>query len=237
VATPVRNHWLMRRVLRIVSVAMVTAGLVLLVDAGLTLAWKEPVSALYVELKQGQARSELDSLTSGFLEGTDLDRTAEAQSSAAKAGIAERLANEFEAEIRNGEGIGTIESPAADFDYVVIEGTDTEALKKGPGRYPDTALPGQGETIGIAGHRTTYGAPFRRIDELGEGDRIAVEMPYGTFEYEFEKSRIVEPTAVGIVRNVGSERLVLTACHPLYSAAERYAVFARLVSIELPSRA
>ena len=217
--------------------AMVTAGLVLLVDAGLTLAWKEPVSALYVELKQGQARSELDSLTSGFLEGTDLDRTAEAQSSAAKARIAKRLANEFEAEIRNGEGIGTIESPAADFDYVVIEGTDTEALKKGPGRYPDTALPGQGETIGIAGHRTTYGAPFRRIDELGEGDRIAVEMPYGTFEYEFEKSRIVEPTAVGIVRNVGSERLVLTACHPLYSAAERYAVFARLVSIELPSRA
>ncbi len=215
--------------------AMVTAGLVLLVDAGLTLAWKEPVSALYVELKQGQARSELDSLTSGFLEGTDLDRTAEAQSSAAKARIAKRLANEFEAEIRNGEGIGTIESPAADFDYVVIEGTDTEALKKGPGRYPDTALPGQGETIGIAGHRTTYGAPFRRIDELGEGDRIAVEMPYGTFEYEFEKSRIVEPTAVGIVRNVGSERLVLTACHPLYSAAERYAVFARLVSIQLPS--
>jgi len=217
-------------------VAMVTAGLVLLVDAGLTLAWKEPVSALYVEFKQGQARSELDSLTSDFLEGTDLGGTAGAQSSAARTRIAERLANEFEAEIRNGEGIGTIEGRAADFDYVVIEGTDTEALEKGPGRYPDTALPGQGETVGIAGHRTTYGAPFRRIDKLGDGDRITVEMPYGTFVYEFEKSRIVEPTAVGIVRDVGSERLVLTACHPLYSAAERYAVFARLVSIELPSR-
>jgi len=216
-------------------VAMVTAGSVLLVDAALTLAWKEPVSAIYAQLQQDQARSELDSLTSGFLEGADLSGTGGARSMAAKARIAKRLANSFEDEIRNGDAIGQVKSEPVGFDYVLIEGTDTASLKKGPGRYPETALPGQGRTIGIAGHRTTYGAPFRKINELGEGDRITLEMPYGTFVYELEKSRIVEPTATGIVRDVGRERLVLTACHPLYSAAERYAVFARLTAIELPS--
>jgi sortase A len=225
----------MRRMLRIVSVAMVTAGLVLLIDAGLTLAWKEPVSAIYAQLQQDQARSELDSLTSGFLEGADLSGTGGARSRAAKERIARRLANAFEDEIRNGEGIGRLESEPVGFDYVMIEGTETAALKKGPGRYPETALPGQGRTIGVAGHRTTYGAPFREINELGEGDRIVLEMPYGTFVYGFEKSRIVDPTETEIVRDVGSERLVLTACHPLYSAAERYAVFARLVAIQLPA--
>ena len=165
--------------LRILSVALITAGLVILIDAGLTLAWKEPVSAIYAQLQQDQARSELDSLTSGFLEGTDLSGTGGARSMAAKARIAKRLANAFEDEIRNGEGIGQIQSEPVGFDYVMIQGTDTAALKKGPGRYPETALPGQGRTIGIAGHRTTYGAPFRKINEIDEGDGSRSRCPTG----------------------------------------------------------
>lgn len=216
----------MQRVLRILSVALVTAGFVILADAAITLAWKEPVSALYSQLQQDQARSELDSLSADFLEGVNLNGADDRR-------VARRLANDFEDELRNGKPIGTIEAPAAGFDYVIIQGTDTSSLQKGPGHYPGTALPGQGRTIGIAGHRTTYGAPFRKINQLETGDRITVEMPYATFVYVVEKSRIVEPTAVEIVRNVGRERLVLTACHPLYSAAQRYAVFGRLAEVNL----
>ena len=93
--------------------------------------------------------------------------------------------------------------------------------------------PGRARSVGIAGHRTTYLAPFRRIEEIRDGDEIVVEMPYATFTYEVEKHEIVAPDAVEIVRNVGYERLVLTACHPLYSAAERYVIFARLADVAL----
>jgi sortase A len=85
--------------------------------------------------------------------------------------------------------------------------------------------------VAIAGHRTTYGAPFRDIDRLDRRDRIAVEMPYGRFTYEVERRRIVKPTAVGVVRGAGYDRLVLSACHPKYSAAKRIVVFARLVGV------
>ena len=83
--------------------------------------------------------------------------------------------------------------------------------------------------MAIAGHRTTYGAPFRKLDELETGDRIEVAMPYGRFVYAVERKRIVPPTATWVTQRVRHDRLVLSACHPLYSAAKRIVVFARLV--------
>ncbi len=112
---------------------------------------------------------------------------------------------------------------------VVVAGTDTSSLRRGPGHYPGTPLPGARGTVAIAGHRTTYGAPFRKLDKLGRGDRVEVQMPYGTFAYEVERRRIVPPTATWVTRRVGYDRLILSACHPLYSAAKRIVVFARLV--------
>ena len=112
-----------------------------------------------------------------------------------------------------------------------MNGTDTSTLQKGPGRYPQTPLPGYGETTGIAGHRTTYLAPLRKINEIEDGDEIRVELPYGAFTYEVEKHEIVKPSDVEIVDPVGYERVVLTACHPLYSAAQRWAVFAKLTDV------
>ena len=116
---------------------------------------------------------------------------------------------------------------------MIVEGTGTGDLKRGPGHYPATPLPGAPGTVGIAGHRTTYGAPFRTIDKLDPGDRIVAEMPYGTFTYRVERTRIVPPTATEVVRRVKYDRLVLTACHPLYSAAQRIVVFAKLERAEL----
>lgn len=224
----------MRRILSILSVALVTAGLVVLADAAITLAWKEPVSAVYSRISQDEAEQQLADLEQGFIADEAIDRIGEIADPVRRA---EQLADRFERKLRPGEGIGRIEAPAAGIDWIVVEGTATADLKKGPGRYPETFLPGQGNTIGIAGHRTTYGAPFRDIDKIENGDEIVLEMPYGSFTYEVTNTRIVEPTDVEIVRTVGRERLVLTACHPLYSAAQRYAVFADLVGIELADRA
>ncbi len=113
-----------------------------------------------------------------------------------------------------------------------VEGTDTDSLRHGPGHYPANPLPGAPGTVAIAGHRTTYGAPFRKLDKLRKRDEIVVTMPYGRFTYEVERTQIVSPEAVEVTRRVSYDRLVLTACHPLYSAKQRIVVFARQVRAE-----
>jgi sortase A len=217
------------RFLRILSTGLITAGVIVLIDVGVTLVWEEPVSSLYAAIQQGRAEAELDDLETSFL----TERSLPDVQGLTDVKAARELANAFADDVETGNGIGRIDAPAMDVDAVIVEGTDTGALQKGPGHYPETALPGQGTTIGIAGHRTTYLAPFRQIDEIEEGEVIVVEMPYGSFTYAVETTEIVEPSDVEVVRDIGHERVVLTACHPEYSAAERYVVFGRLVGIEL----
>jgi sortase A len=113
---------------------------------------------------------------------------------------------------------------------VVVQGTAGSELSKGPGHYPRTPLPGEHGTVAIAGHRTTFGAWFRHIDKLRPGDPITVAMPYGTFTYRVRRTRVVPSDALWITRRVGYDQLVLSACHPLYSASQRMVVFARLVA-------
>jgi sortase A len=230
------------RFLRILSITLITAGLVVLADVGLTLAWKEPLSSIYGSIKQGQAEDSLKKLEDEFPPPAVLDRALNANQLSERVRI---LADAFEKSVEVGDGIARIVIPSIDLDIVVVEGTDTASLQKGPGHYtlaktPElvkqgdgSAFPGQGMTMGIAGHRTTYLAPFRRIDEIEMGDEILLEMPYGNFTYAVQKHEIEDPGEVSIVRNVGYDRLVLTACNPLYSAAQRYAQFARLTDISL----
>jgi sortase A len=113
----------------------------------------------------------------------------------------------------------------------VVRGTDPADLREGPGLIAGSPLPGQGGTTAIAGHRTTYGAPFRSLDALRRGDAIALRLPYGTFRYAVESWRIVQPGDLSVLRRVGHDRLVLSACHPLFSAARRIVVFARLAGV------
>ena len=107
-------------------------------------------------------------------------------------------------------------------------------LKKGPGHYPETPLPGQEGNAAIAGHRTTYGAPFNRIDELEPGDEIHVETIQGSFTYLVTEQLIVSPTQVDVLADKGDNRLTLTACHPKYSARQRIVVVAQLAPDEQP---
>jgi sortase A len=142
------------------------------------------------------------------------------------------LARRLRADSRAGAAVGRVLIERIDADFVLVNGTDGNDLRKGPGIYDGVPFPGAPGTTAIAGHRTTYAAPFRAIDRLDRGDPVVVEMPYGRFTYEVEKTRIVAPTEVSVIDRVSFDRLVLSACHPLYSAAKRIVVFARLVAAQ-----
>jgi sortase A len=206
-------------------VALITAGVVVLVDVAATLAWKEPVSTVYGSIQQGKAEDQLAELESRFPARADLREVEHVKGIRKKVEI---LAGLFAKRVHKGEAIGRLRIPSIGLDIVAVQGTDTASLQKGPGHYPDTPFPGQGGTSAMAGHRTTYLAPFRHLDQLKRGDEIEIEMPYANFAYRVQKTRVVDDSAVNIIHKVGYERLVLTACHPLYSAAQRIAAFAKL---------
>jgi sortase A len=218
-----------RRRLRALSTVLIAAGLLLLADAGITLLWQEPVSALYASREQGRLEDRLADIERAPLAAVDrraIGRLPDASRRLAFSARALRRRSE------PGSPLGRLRMPAIGAEDVVVEGTGAGDLRKGPGHYPGTPLPGQHGTVAVAGHRTTYGAPFHDVDDLGAGDRIELEMPYGRFQYRVERTQIVPPTATWVTRRVDHDRLVLTACHPLYSAAQRIVVFARLVRAE-----
>lgn len=214
-----------RRLLRAFSSVLIFSGALLLIDAGLTVFWQEPVSALYNRLQQDRLDGQLADLW-GKPTATEAKALDSLPEGSARLAFQSRALNR---RARKGQPIGRIEIGKIGLSKVIVEGTDTGSLTRGPGHYPDTPLPGAPGTVAVAGHRTTYGAPFRKVDKLRKGDRIKVTMPYGTFTYRVERTQIVQPTATEVTRRVSYDRLVLTACHPLYSAAQRIVVFARLV--------
>ena len=214
----------MRRRLRGLSTVLIAAGVLLLADAVATLLWQEPVSALYGHLQQGRLEDRLAALERAPIAAVDRRALSRLDQSRRLAFAARSLARSSAA----GAPLGRIRMPSIGVSEVFVAGTGAAALRTGPGHYPRTPLPGQRGTMGLAGHRTTYGAPFRRLDGLRRGDAIELTMPYGRFTYRVERTRIVAPTAVWVTNRVGYDRLVLSACHPLYSAAQRIVVFARL---------
>ena len=218
-----------RAVLRFVASVLIVSGVLMLVDAGLTVTWQEPVSAFMASRDQGKLEDELSEGASTARRDKELTASIRDVKRRIK-----RLADLAEKRKKNGQALGRIAIPSLDREYVFVEGTSLAPLRKGPGHYPATSFPGQGGTVAIAGHRTTYGAPFKTVNKLKKGQRILLKMPYGELEYRVERTQIVEPTDTWVVNRVkGPERLVLSACHPLYSAAQRIIVFARLVSARL----
>jgi sortase A len=213
-----------RALVRFVGAVLATTGALLLANVAVTLLWQEPISALVAERGQNELENELATLSRRF--APDVPQAPQRRFEPGRA------ARTFAARLRTGRAFGRIEMPTLERSFFVAEGSDTATLRKGPGHYPSTAMPGQGRTVALAGHRTTYGAPFAELDELQRGERIVVTMPYGRFTYQVDRSRIVEPTAWWVTRRTGHERLVLTTCHPPFSAAKRLVVFARLTASE-----
>ena len=223
-----------RRPLRALSTVLIIAGVLMLSDAALTVAWQEPVSGVYARIVQGRLSDDLHKL--------ELQRPSAVELAALEAlkGETRRmafLARRLRVTAHPGDAVGRIRIPKIGANFVVVNGTDTVSLRKGPGIYDEVPFPGAPGTTAIAGHRTTYLAPFRKIDKLRRGDKITIEMPYGRFTYDVQRTRIVPPTEVSVIKRVSYDRLVLSACHPLYSAAKRIVVFARLVGAQARGKA
>jgi sortase A len=205
------------RALRTSAALLALAGVALLAWVALTLAWGDPITALETSQAQAALRSEL--------------RRAEAAHARARTpASAERQAEAFGSGLRQGDAFGRIVVPRLGLRMVLVEGTSGDDLARGPGHYPTTSLPGRGATVAIAGHRTTHLQPFRHLDELRRGDEIRLEMPYGSFRYVAHGRAIVDDGDWSILRRERFEKLVLTACHPLHSAAQRIVVYARLAA-------
>ncbi len=210
-----------RTVLRGFGQLLITTGVVLL----LFCVYELEVTTLYTNQKQHTLNRQL----------TDTWQRAHPSAPNASAPAGPVLAA-----FTPGEGIARIYLPTLGKDqvHVVVEGVSHEDLKTGPGHYPGTALPGEIGNVVISGHRTTYGQPFNRVDELRTGAPIVLETADAFFTYDVTGETVVEPTAVGVILPVPnqpgvapSERLLtLTTCNPKYSAQQRLIVRARLVS-------
>ena len=208
---------------RLLGTALVIAGALVLADVAVTMAWQEPLSALRAGRAQHRLAAELRSVHFAAPVGAAARAAAHARLAAA----ARRFAR------TRGDGDPVAELPIARIGLraIVVRGTDAADLREGPGLLDATPLPGEHGTMAIAGHRTTYGAPFRHLDALRPGDTIALRLPYGSFRYAVEGTRIVDPGDLSVLHRVHHDRLVLSACHPLFSAARRIVVLARLVGV------
>lgn len=219
---------LLASIVHFLGTVSILSGALLVTDAGVTLLWQEPLSAIVATRQQGRLGDRLDQAT----QASAADRRHIASE---EPGVKRRLARFaafYRAHARTGDPIGRVVLTTLDRSYVMVEGTDTPTLRKGPGHYPYTPWPGQAGTVAIAGHRTTYLAPFRTIDKLRAGQPVVVRMPYGRFTYRVQYTTIVKPTAVWVTNPVAYDRLILSACYPLYSASRRIVVFARLTRAE-----
>jgi sortase A len=192
-----------RKLVAVLSFAALATGVIVLAWATVTVLWKEPITSYQAHRAQGTLERELDLVPA-----------------------VQPVEASVDYKVREGRAAGRIRIPPIDVEAVFVEGTDDEDLEKGPGHYPMTHWPGQGNVIAIAGHRTTYGAWFRHIDDLDRGDSIVLTMPYGRYVFRVTDTEIVDDADWSILRGKG-EFLVLSACHPLYSASQRVVVTAR----------
>jgi sortase A len=133
-----------------------------------------------------------------------------------------------------GEAVAIVRIPKIGAEHAVVEGVSLGDLRKGPGHYPETPLPGEAGNAAIAGHRTTYGAPFNRLDELSPGDKIEVTTARGAFTYQVQGTTVVKPSQVEVLAPTPDARLTLTTCNPKYSAKQRLVVVATLAPGQPP---
>jgi sortase A len=224
----------MKRLLRILGTLLIVAGAAVLVWAITVWQWQDPFTAYLHSRDQKE-------LTQHFERQLERHEAVQLPAAAAPKGpsaaevraLVAKDARAWRKTAKQGEAIARLRIPRLHLTEIVVNGTDTNSLKRGPGRYLGTAMPGEGELVYIAGHRTTYGAPFAHIDDLRRGDKVFVELPYGTIEYAITGHRIVEDDELSVLESKGFEQLALQACHPRFFATHRYIAYARPIGVTL----
>ena len=215
----------MRRGIRLLGTLLTVAGALTLIWALVVWRWQDPFTALYTHWQQGK-------LTRAYERRAADYRPRTAGSLAAERRMIAGEARDYRKTSRRGEGIGRIHVPRLGLDMTLVNGTDHETLKKGPGRDLRSFMPGENRLVYVAGHRTTYLAPFSHIERLRPRDTITIEVPYGTFVYAVTGHRVVASTDLSVLRSPRHELLELQACHPRFFATHRYIALARLVRVE-----
>jgi sortase A len=215
----------MRAFARVTGGLLIVAGVLTLAWAVAVWRWQDPFTALYTHWQQGKLASSLTRQEQAFKPVETRGNLAAERR--AIAGDAKRFQNQAEP----GQAIGRIVIGSIGLNMVLVNGTDHETLKKGPGRDPRSYMPGEDRLVYIAGHRTTYLAPFSHINDIEAGDYIRLEMPYATFVYRAATHRIVTATDLSVLRSPRHEQLELQACHPRFFATHRYIVYAKLVAV------
>ena len=215
----------MRRAARIIGTLLIAAGVLTLAWAICVWRWQDPFTAVYTHWQQHKLAQSLRAEEQAY-------RPAAAAGNLAAERRAIALdARRFRREAKPGQAIGRIVIGRIGLNMVLVNGTDHETLKKGPGRDPRSSMPGENRLVYIAGHRTTYLAPFSHIDDIRPGDYIRLEMPYGTFVYRTRTHRVVTASDLSVLRSPDHEQLELQACHPRFFATHRYIVYASLVAV------
>jgi sortase A len=217
----------MRRVVRTVGTLLIAAGVLTLVWALVVWRWQDPFTALYTRYEQHHLSSRYDERFASYR----AVKPAGASLAAERRAIALEAAR-YRRESKRGEAIGRIRVPRLGLNMILVNGTDHDTLMKGPGRDLRTFMPGEGKLVYVAGHRTTYLAPFSHIDALRPGDPVTIELPYATFHYRITGHRIVRADDLAVLRSRGREELVLQACHPRFFASHRYLAYARPVRVD-----
>lgn len=225
----------MRRLARPLGTLLVAGGLLTIAWTLVVWAWKDPFTTLYTAWEQHRLADRYEQRVAAL----DLDFGAlRPEDDTASLPTAQRrelaaVARRYRSLLREGDALGRIEVPRLDVELVVVEGTSAATLRKGPGRHRSTFLPGEGRLIYVAGHRTTYGAPFARLDQLRAGDRVVLEVPYGRFEYRVTRSIVVRADQTEVLRSKRREEVALQACHPRFFASHRLIAYAVPVRVEL----
>jgi sortase A len=215
-----------RRYIRLLGTLLAVAGVLMLLWSLVVWQWQDPFTALYTKWKQRQLATQYVKRTESFKPAIVKNTVA-----AERASIA-REAKRYRLSSTRGEVIGRLRVPRMGVNMLLVNGTDHDTLKKGPGRDSRTFMPGENRLVYIAGHRTTYLAPFSHIDRLRRGDRVTIEVPYGTFIYAVTRHRIVKSTDLSVLRSPRYEVVELQACHPRFFATHRYIAYAQLLRVE-----
>ncbi|HLG09290.1 MAG TPA: class E sortase [Gaiellaceae bacterium] len=207
---------------------ILVVGLGVLAWSATVYLWKDPFTTAYTAYEQRRLDRKLDKR----FEGWRVVRTPpESNKAASKSPDVRKEARAYRLASVEGDPVARLEIPRLDLDAVVVNGTSSADLRRGPGRQMETSMPGEGELVYVAGHRTTYGAPFSAIDKLRHGDRVFLELPYASIEYRITGHRIVDDNDLSVLRSRGREELVLQACHPRFFASQRYLAYARPIHV------
>jgi sortase A len=218
----------MRPLIRRLGTLLLVLGIGVVAWAIVVWRWQDPFTALYTKYQQHRLTDQYAATARDF----DAARLEGASLAAARRQLAAE-ARRYRSHARRGDAIGRIRIPRLGLNMLLVEGTDDASLRKGPGRDERSYMPGENRLVYIAGHRTTYLAPFARIERLRHGDLVTIEVPYGTFRYRITRQRIVASSDLSVLRSPQHEQLELQACHPRFFASHRYIAYGRLAKVSV----